>query len=174
VTPEEAYAAENPPRPRTKLQEYQHAYARKVKTEACLMVTGGLPVKCAWCDCADLDVLTIDHRFADGAKTRQSRGHRGGMGTYLDILHGVEDPERLQILCFNHNKKKATIDSAAGKLRTRGKGKKTLDKLRKSMVSLEVQGGGAPLLDPAAGADQVSGHTGNPLSAPSPVHDTDA
>jgi hypothetical protein len=60
------------------------------------------------CSVNDLDMLTIDHINNDGANHRRGihEGNKAGHGTYRWLIKN-DFPPGFQVLCFNHNFKKA-------------------------------------------------------------------
>lgn len=71
---------------------------------------GKVPV-CAWCDCVDLDMLCLDHIEDNGKENRKEKGHSLRLYSTLleDIALGTPSLG-YQILCANHNQKKALIN----------------------------------------------------------------
>ena len=72
-----------------------------LKLNALLLVG---PAICANCGIDDIDVLTFDHKNEDGNKTRGMDG--AGESLYRNLIRGITDPSRFQILCLNCNVKK--------------------------------------------------------------------
>lgn len=64
---------------------------------------------CRWCGHGDIDVLTIDHIHGGGGKHRRELGFYGG-GRFYTWLIKRDYPEGYQVLCFNCNWKKKTLD----------------------------------------------------------------
>jgi hypothetical protein len=60
------------------------------------------------CPVTDIDMLTIDHINNDGADHRRGihGGNKAGHGTYRWLIKN-DFPPGFQVLCFNHNFKKA-------------------------------------------------------------------
>ncbi len=66
--------------------------------------------QCCWngCDVADIDVLTVDHIYNDGAQKRRDGTHARGFYFYIQLrMNGF--PEGFQTLCANHQLKKEIL-----------------------------------------------------------------
>jgi hypothetical protein len=92
----------------------QHA---KRKMRAMQFVAGDGPVKCAFCDVDDVDMLTFDHKDDSGAEDR--RKHGSGTAWLLKLLAGKVDVTKIQLLCANHNMKRMTESHRQRLLRSR-------------------------------------------------------
>jgi hypothetical protein len=74
------------------------------KMRAFRKVAGEGPVKCAFCDIDDPDMLTFDHKDDSGAEDRRLNGTGGAW--LIKVATGRVDTSKLQILCANHNLKR--------------------------------------------------------------------
>ncbi|PWT75568.1 MAG: hypothetical protein C5B59_08800 [Bacteroidetes bacterium] len=104
------YRSENPEyRDKEKKRQARASIERK---ERVLTHYGGGKVKCRWegCGVSDIDVLSIDHVFDDGAEHREKIC--GSKHTKVDIYRWLEAngfPEGYQTLCLNHQFKKEIL-----------------------------------------------------------------
>jgi hypothetical protein len=67
----------------------------------------GHTLKCCWdgCNVSDIDMLSLDHIYNDGAEDRRESAGGSGDALYRKVeREGF--PERFQTLCFNHQMKK--------------------------------------------------------------------
>lgn len=65
-------------------------------------------LKCSWpgCEVTDIDMLTLDHVYNDGAEDRKKYTHsRGGVAFYRRLKNSGY-PLGFQTLCWNHQWKK--------------------------------------------------------------------
>jgi hypothetical protein len=96
----------NPDTPATLSRRARHNLAnRNLRIETLRFICHGQEPVCAedGCGVSDVDVLTIDHIYDDGAADRK---RWRGPGFHYAIRRGDVDIRRLQLLCANHNLKK--------------------------------------------------------------------
>src|SRR6185312_16598986 len=86
--------------------------SNKVKLEL-FDILGG--AKCILCEITDVEVLTFDHIDNDGIEDRK-RGLNGSYMSRYYRIHPEEAKKKLQVLCFNCNRKKANYYMAFKRL----------------------------------------------------------
>lgn len=97
-----AWAKENP----DKRRQYVANHLKKLRTEV-FEAYGG--IFCACCGESGLPFLTIDHINGDGAEHRRTLKGRGGKDFY-SWLRKNNYPPAYQVLCFNCNMAKGTLE----------------------------------------------------------------
>jgi len=63
-------------------------------------------LKCALCDVNDIDMLTIDHIYGGGNKSRKEMGMSAGVRFYRDLIK-KGFPSGYRVLCWNHQFKES-------------------------------------------------------------------
>lgn len=74
-----------------------HRNAQKLK--AMQIVSGLEKSKCVYCDCDDIRVLEINHKFGGGTKERKKSRDWSGQYLYHAIIHGRRKTNDLEITC---------------------------------------------------------------------------
>lgn len=82
----------------------QHKERRAALKRVVFEHYSGENIRCAECDVSDMDILTLDHINNDGSEHRKKIGTR-----VYKWLIANDFPEGFQVLCWNHNMKKAVI-----------------------------------------------------------------
>lgn len=88
----------------------------EIKKRCFYLLTEG-DIRCKRCGIEDIDVLTIDHVYDDGADDRKQ--HKSTIQLQYAIINGGKDRRRYQVLCANCNLKKAVQSHRDGALRKR-------------------------------------------------------
>ena len=101
-----------------KFRDYDNKLTRSIKTEVLSYYGKRSKAVCKWPGCCvdDLDVLTLDHIYNNGAAERKQFGQWRGMGSvFYRWLRRHRYPGGYQTLCANHQLKKEIIRRKKGR-----------------------------------------------------------